>query len=382
MEKELSVYNPANGDLVGILPMLDEKEFQTVIQRALDARKAWSQTSIYDRSRMMELFMELVEQHVEEIGQILTKEMGKPIVQARAELMAAIDITRSFVQRANHLYGEVLNADNQPGYERDLIFTRREPLGMIACIIPFNYPVKLMIHKVVPALLMGNVVLAKVPSDNPLAVSKVGELFRQAGFPEGVIQCFGCSRELSNQYLIENPDIQAVSLTGSTRVGIQMSKAGADTLKHMFMELGGNDGTIIRQDADLDFAVEEIAQGRMVNAGQTCCACSPRSPRSAGGKVAFDSPRSARDEGGFGSARGAGGRSRFREPRKREGRRRLRAGDGPSPPGPESRSGALSQKLGTKRRRLGGRRFLCSKELSCSKTCMPRFPRWTPIWPA
>ncbi len=273
MEKELSVYNPANGDLVGVLPMLDEKEFQTVIQRALDARKAWSQTSIYDRSRMMELFMELVEQHVEEIGQILTKEMGKPIVQARAELMAAIDITRSFVQRANHLYGEVLNADNQPGYERDLIFTRREPLGMIACIIPFNYPVKLMIHKVVPALLMGNVVLAKVPSDNPLAVSKVGELFRQAGFPEGVIQCFGCSRELSNQYLIENPDIQAVSLTGSTRVGIQMSKAGADTLKHMFMELGGNDGTIIRQDADLDFAVEEIAQGRMVNAGQTCCAC-------------------------------------------------------------------------------------------------------------
>lgn len=117
-------------------------------------------------------------------------------------------------------------------------------------------------------------------------------------------------------------------------------------------------------------------------ARQTCCACSPRSPRSAGGKVAFGSPRSARDEGGFGSARGAGGRSRFREPRKREGRRRLRAGDGPSPPGPESRSGALSQKLGTKRRRLGGRRFLCSKELSCSKTCMPRFPRWTPIWPA
>ena len=207
MEKELSVYNPVNGELVGILSMLDEKEFQTVIQKALEARKTWAQTPIYDRSRMMEHFMELVEQNVEEISQILTKEMGKPIAQAKAELAAAIDITRSFVQRANHLYGEVLNADNQPGYERDLIFTRREPLGMIACIIPFNYPVKLMIHKVVPALLMGNVVLAKVPSDNPLAVSRVGKLFREAGVPDGVIQCFGCSRELSNKYLIENPDI-------------------------------------------------------------------------------------------------------------------------------------------------------------------------------
>ncbi len=273
MEQELKVYNPADGTLAGTLSMLDEEAFQAVIEKAMNAKKEWRETSIYDRTVLMEYFMELVLENAEELAEILTAEMGKPIVQAREEIAAAIDITRSFVQRANHLYGEVLNADNQPGYNRDLIFTRREPLGAIACIIPFNYPIKLLIHKVIPALIMGNVVLAKAPSDNPLAIIKLCSLFEKAGFPEGVIQAFVCSRELSNQYLIENPSIQAVSLTGSTKVGVQMSRAGAETMKHMFMELGGNDGTIVREDADVDFAVEEITKGRMVNAGQTCCAC-------------------------------------------------------------------------------------------------------------
>lgn len=273
MEKILKVYNPADGTLTGVLPMLDEEEFQTVIKKASDVKKEWRQTSIYDRTVLMEYFMELVLENAEELAEILTSEMGKPIVQARAEIAASVDITRSYVQRANHLYGEVLNADNQPGGDQDLIFTRREPLGIIACIIPFNYPIKLLIHKVIPALIMGNVVLVKAPSDNPLAIIKICRLFEKAGFPEGVIQAFVCSRELSNRYLIENSDIQAVSLTGSTKVGVLMSKAGAETMKHMFMELGGNDGTIVRADADVDFAVEEITKGRMVNAGQTCCAC-------------------------------------------------------------------------------------------------------------
>lgn len=273
MEKMLQVYNPADGTLVGELPMLDETEFQDVIKKAKEEKTAWAATSVYERSKLMDRFMELVLEQKEELAETLTREMGKPILQARAEIEAAVDITRSFVQRANHLYGQVLNADNQPGYDKDLIFTRREPLGIVACIVPFNYPVKLLIHKVIPALIMGNVVLAKAPSDNPLTIVRICELFQKAGFPEGVIRGFVCSRDLSTKYLIEGEAVQAVSLTGSTRVGVQMSKAGADTLKHMFMELGGNDGTIVREDADVDFAVDEIAKGRMVNAGQTCCAC-------------------------------------------------------------------------------------------------------------
>ena len=273
MEQELNVYNPATGALVGTSPMLDEDGFRKVIHQAEQAKKVWAKTSMYERSMRMNRFTELLSDCLKELSELLVQEMGKPILQAKSEIASSIDITKSFVQRANHLYGEVLNADNQPGYEKDLIFTKREPLGVITCVIPFNYPIKLFVHKVIPALLMGNVVLAKAPSDNPLTMLNVGKLFEKAGFPTGTIQCFTCNRNLSTKYLIENPAIQAVSLTGSTKVGIEMSKAGADTLKHMFMELGGNDGTIIREDADIDFAVREITNGRMINAGQTCCAC-------------------------------------------------------------------------------------------------------------
>ena len=105
MEQELKVYNPADGTLAGTLSMLDEEAFQAAIEKAMNAKKEWRETSIYDRTVLMEYFMELVLENAEELAEILTAEMGKPIVQAREEIAAAIDITRSFVQRANHLYG-------------------------------------------------------------------------------------------------------------------------------------------------------------------------------------------------------------------------------------------------------------------------------------
>ena len=144
---------------------------------------------------------------------------------------------------------------------------------MIACIIPFNYPIELFIHKVAPALMMGNVVIVKAPTKNPLAMMKLSALFKKAGFPNGVVQSLVCEREVSNEYLVAGKNIDAISLTGSTKAGVEMLKNGAATMKHIFLELGGNDGTIIREDADLDFAVEEVTAGRIFNAGQTCCAC-------------------------------------------------------------------------------------------------------------
>lgn len=260
MAEIVNVTNPYNNALVDTVPVLGTKELLQALKAAKAAKEVWRNTSVYERSHYIRRFLKLAEAHGEELAQTLSAEMGKPVTQARAELNSVSVISESFVQKANHLCGQVLNADNQPGYEKDLIFTRREPLGVIACIIPFNYPVKLFIHKVIPALIMGNVVLAKAPRENPLTIMKLGELFEQAGFPKGVIRCFVCSREDSTRYLIENKDVQAVSLTGSTRAGIQMVEASAKSMKHMFMELGGNDGTIIRADADIDFAAEEIAK--------------------------------------------------------------------------------------------------------------------------
>lgn len=273
MSETLVVTNPASGDVISELTLIGEKELGEMTASAACAKKSWADTTIYHRSRIMDRFYSLMQEHAEELAQLMTAEMGKPIVQSRQEIASSIDIARSFTEKANHLYGKTLTTDNQPGYGRDLIFTRREPLGVIACIIPFNYPVKLYIHKVIPALLMGNVVLAKAPSSNPLAVLQVGRLLNEAGFPKDVMQTFVASRSASTKHLIEGPYVQGVSLTGSTAAGVEMSKGGAATLKHMFMELGGNDATIVRADADLPLAVGEILQGRMVNAGQTCCAC-------------------------------------------------------------------------------------------------------------
>ncbi len=273
MSKMLDVLNPFNGKLVETIPMAEEAEVKAVLEKAKAAKAVWANMPLYERSRVLYRFAELMDENTEELAQLLTTEMGKPIKQTRMEISGAVYITRGFVERANHLYGETICTDNQPGFENDVIFTRREPLGIITCIVPFNYPIELFVHKVAPALIMGNVVIGKAPSNNPLAMLKLSAMFEKAGGPAGVCQSLVCDREVARQYLIEGPDIQAVSFTGSTDAGVKMAVGGAPTLKHVFLELGGNDPTIILEDADLDAMVVEIAGSRVFNAGQSCCGC-------------------------------------------------------------------------------------------------------------
>lgn len=272
MAKKLEVTNPFNGQVVETIDLAGEAELKQMLAKANAAKESWGRTPLHKRSKFLYRFVELIQENAEDISQTLSREMGKPIAQARMETLGSANITRGFVERANHIYGQTLPTDNQPGMENDIIFTMREPLGLIFCIIPFNYPVELFVHKVAPALAMGNVVIVKAPTKNPLAMLKLSKLFEQTGIPEGVVQSMVCERDDAHNFLITNPEVQAVSLTGSTAGGIEMAKGGASTLKHLFLELGGNDPTIIMEDADLDYAVEEMIGGRIFNAGQTCCA--------------------------------------------------------------------------------------------------------------
>ncbi|MDR3332354.1 MAG: aldehyde dehydrogenase family protein [Synergistaceae bacterium] len=272
MSATLKVFNPANGSLVGELPLSGKEEIYSMVDKAVKAKEAWGNLPIYKRAKILYKFCDLLEKNVEDIATTLTGEMCKPIKQSRGETAGSVTITRAFVERACHLCGEVIRTDNQNEvFENDLIFTRREPLGVMACIIPFNYPIELFVHKVAPALIMGNVCIVKAPSLNPLAMMKLGGLLKEAGLPENVCQCFVCTKSDCSEYLLAHPDVQAISLTGSTRAGVEMAKIGANTLKHMFLELGGNDPTLILEDADIDFAVETIVSNRLINAGQTCC---------------------------------------------------------------------------------------------------------------
>ena len=226
---------------------------------------------MYQRTEVLMRYVELLGENKERLGNLLCREMGKIIGESMGEAVGTANISKAFIQHANHLYGKVIG-DNQPGAEHDLIFTRREPLGTILCIVPFNFPLELYAHKVIPALIMGNAVIIKVPSSNPLTLIEMTKLLVEAGVPAGAAQVIYADRTFVNEEIIKTDGIQAVSLTGSTAAGIAVQQDSAPFLHRVFLELGGNDALIICDDADIDYAVEQIYWGRLFNVGQTCCA--------------------------------------------------------------------------------------------------------------
>ena len=267
---ELKVTNPMTGEGLDTVTLAGAEEVQKMVDLAVAAEENWAATPVYARAEYLYRFADALEKDAEYISQMSAKDMAKPIVQARGETMDGVKLLRAAAERAKHLYGEVLS-DSGPGFEGDLVFTKREPLGVIACVIPFNFPIELTFQKIAPALVMGNTVLVKAPSANPLAVLALDKYAKIAGFPEGVLQFFVSDHEAVNEHILANPKVDAISLTGSTAAGKRMVKAGADTLKRTFLELGGNDALLIFEDADLDRALDEMVTSRMENNGQVCC---------------------------------------------------------------------------------------------------------------
>ncbi len=267
----LTVTNPQNNEKLAELKLTSEAELSSLVDKGKKAQKAWAKTSLYERSQILYNFINVYEANMEDLIVTSSKEMGKPYSMSKDEVTKIPQNIRGTIEYANHMYGQVL-PDNDSDAVGDLVFTKREPLGLIGCIIPFNYPVELTILKVIPALVMGNAIIVKAPSSNPMAVLKVGELLVKAGVPADVAPFVVCERDACNNAVIKNPKVDALALTGSTGAGIKLAEDSAKCLKPLFLELGGNDPFIICKDADLDTAVDEIMEGRFYIAGQTCCA--------------------------------------------------------------------------------------------------------------
>ncbi len=271
MSEILKVLNPADNSLVGTVEMKSKDDLEKIVDTAYASVNDWKSLSVYDRGDILYKFADLLNtKYKDELAKLNTSELGKPILQSMEECQDASEITRQTVERGKHLYGKVLTSST-PGIGGDLIYTKREPLGVIACIIPFNYPLELTAHKIAPALIMGNTVIVKAPTSNPLAVLKMGEILHEAGVPEGVAQFITCSRDASTEKIIQSPKVAAICMTGSTLAGIEIARNSVDTLKTLMFELGGNDGLIIFDDVDLDKTCEEILTGRIINNGQICC---------------------------------------------------------------------------------------------------------------
>lgn len=270
--KTIDVTNPANNEVIATIPDSTEEDVDKAVHYAADALKEWSKVPLYERGRILLKYADLVEEEAESLASLLCAETGKPIKEARAEIGNVRTFVSAYVERAKHLYGIHIPEGNEPGQEKTIQYTTRAPLGVVACIIPFNFPIDLFGQKVPSALIMGNTVIVKPASANPLTIIKLVDLLRRAGVPAGAIEVISGNGSVVGSALASHPMVHLVSLTGSTSVGMETMKHASSHLAHVMLELGGNDAFILHKDGDVDLAVEETVWGRLYNTGQVCCA--------------------------------------------------------------------------------------------------------------
>jgi acyl-CoA reductase-like NAD-dependent aldehyde dehydrogenase len=268
----VEITNPSNGQVIDTVPCATEADVQHAFDVARAAQKEWAAKPVYERAQVMERFLELVDRDREDLAQTLMKENGKPITEARAEIGNIFISFKAFSERAKHLYGSVIYGTQEVGQQDHTQIIKREPIGVVVAVIPFNFPCDLFDQKVAPALLAGNSVIVKPSTDNPLTLCKLTALLGEAGVTPGAINVVTGPGSTVGHWLTANKDADVITLTGSTEVGIETARVAADHLAHVTLELGGNDAFIVCDDADLDLAVEEMVWGRFYNTGQVCCA--------------------------------------------------------------------------------------------------------------
>ncbi|MFD7896725.1 aldehyde dehydrogenase family protein [Streptomyces sp. NPDC059743] len=268
----LSVHNPGTGEHLGDVEDFTSDRIDAALAAAARGQRAMAAMPAHERARLLLRTADLIEAEAEDLARLLAAENGKPLFQTTEEVGAAIRIFRGFAGEATRLFGRQIPLGAVPGLERHLAVTLREPLGPVAALVPFNYPVELYAHKAAAALAAGNAVLVHPPVRCPLTLLRIGALVERAGVPEGAHQLLTGGVQVS-QELAARPGAAAVSLTGSTLAGREIARRAADTLKKVHLELGGNDALIVCDDADVEEAANAVVLGRLARGnGQICCA--------------------------------------------------------------------------------------------------------------
>lgn len=269
---KMDVVNPATGKIVDTVPAGTLEDLDKAISLAVEGQKEWNAVPLHERLRILEKYACLMEESVEEISKVMCEEGGKPIEQCRTEVYANAAIFRIYCAAAYTFYGKTLPYNGEPRSQGDVVMTIHEPLGVFANIVPFNYPCELAAHKLAPMLVTGNSVVLMPSSKTPRSAIMIVDRLYRAGVPANAICCVTGKGSLIGATAAVDPRVAAVSFTGSTGVGISLAETCAKTLRPVSLELGGNDPLIIFDDADYEKALNETVAGRIVNAGQTCCA--------------------------------------------------------------------------------------------------------------
>ncbi len=266
------IINPASGETVDTVPEATVEDVQRAIAVAVEAQKDWAARTTRERTDLIRKAAGIIRSRRLELGKLLSLESGKPyMAEAVWEFDSVAFILEASCEVARHHYGAVMPSSTESGYDEDLQFTLHIPRGVIAAIVPFNFPPAIWSFKVGGALAAGNAIIVKAPHQNPLAVIECHKILIEAGIPAAVAQCLTGDGPRVGGTLVGDPRIDMINFTGSTHTGKLIAKAAAEHLTPYYFELGGNDGLIICDDADIDLAVSE-AGDKSRNSGQACSA--------------------------------------------------------------------------------------------------------------
>ena len=266
-----SVCNPANGEVIAEVAKCRTDETRRAIKAAEKAQAAWRNKSAKERASLLRQWFVLMMANQEDLAQILTAEQGKPLAEARGEIAYGANYIEWFSEEAKRIYGDTIP---EPSKDKRLICIK-QPVGVVACITPWNFPNAMLTRKIAPALAAGCTVVCKPANATPLSALAFAELADRAGIPAGVINIVAGQTSDIGAELTANPTVRKLTFTGSTPVGKQLMAECAQTVKRTSMELGGNAPFIVFDDADLDAAVDGAIASKFRNAGQTCV-CSNR----------------------------------------------------------------------------------------------------------
>ena len=264
--EKFAVTNPATGEVVAEVARCGGDETRRAIEAAEAAQIEWREKTSSERSKLMRRWFELMMEHQEDLAKILTAEQGKPLAEARGEIAYGAGYIEWFAEEAKRIYGDVIPP---PANDRRIVVIK-QPVGVVACITPWNFPNAMLARKVAAALAAGCTAVCKPATATPLSAFAMAELADRAGIPAGVINAVAGQTGAIGDELTSNPTVRKLTFTGSTEVGKTLVEQCAGTMKRTSMELGGNAPFIVFDDAQLDDAVRGTLASKYRNAGQTC----------------------------------------------------------------------------------------------------------------
>ncbi len=263
-------YNPATGEILGYFPLSGEAEVNAAVAAARAAFEKWRLVPAPKRGEILFRVGELLKQHKEELARTMTLEMGKILKETRGDVQEGIDMAYYMGGEGRRLFGHTVPVElpDKSG------IAMRDPIGVVACITPWNFPIAIPTWKMFPALVAGNTVVFKPASDTPMSALRLVEILYEAGLPEGVVNIVFGPGSTVGDALLHNPDVAVISFTGSTESGRHVAMEAAKSLKRVSLEMGGKNAVIVMDDADLNLAVEGILWSAYGTTGQRCTACS------------------------------------------------------------------------------------------------------------